>query len=113
MAFGESLQVNKTLRGLNLSYCGITDEGVEALIVGLKKNIMHSGIRYIDLDGNSASDAKIEELKRLIRVSLVTYGGNKIENLQGSILRPESGLQKKKTDYLRYEACQIQTLSIN
>jgi hypothetical protein len=108
VVIGEALSTNKSLRGLNLANCSITDEGVNSMIQGLQKNIANSNIRYIDLDGNPVSQAKVEELKRLIRIGLVTYGGGKGSAIPDRLTedtpaRPMSAASshKKMNDYLR------------
>jgi Ran GTPase-activating protein (RanGAP) involved in mRNA processing and transport len=99
MEIGDALQVNCTLRGLNLSSCKINDDGIVYMTDALKKNIVNTNIRYIDLEDNPISADKIEALKRLIRVSLVTYGTMRDKNRNS--MRTESAPLKQNVEYLR------------
>lgn len=98
--FGDALQVNSTLRGLNLSSCNINDDGINYLIEAIKKNIANTNIRYIDLDDNPITLDKIEALKKLIRVSVVTYGTIR-DRANRNSLRTESAPIKQNVEYLR------------
>ena len=57
----EALKVNKTLKQLHLSYCGIGGDGAAALAEALRSN---TSLMHLLLDGN---DGMGEQGKQLLR----------------------------------------------